>query len=93
MLSYIRSDLKVFGAGMVIFLIGMLTFFFGHVRWVVLPMLSCGCSLLVMLGIVGLMDWPVTVISANFISLQLIITNGTEHSLDRALHRSPLQAS
>ena len=74
MLSYIRSDLKVFGAGMVIFLIGMLTFFFGHVRWVVLPMLSCGCSLLVMLGIVGLMDWPVTVISANFISLQLIIT-------------------
>jgi predicted RND superfamily exporter protein len=43
-------------------------------RWVILPMLCCGFSVTVMMGILGMTNWEVTVISSNFISLQLILT-------------------
>ena len=56
------------------FLVLMLSLFFKKFRWVALPM---GCSIitvLVMVGFLGLMDWRVTVISSNFVSILLIIT-------------------
>ena len=37
-------------------------------------MLCCFLSVIAMMGILGAFGWPVTVISSNFISLQLIIT-------------------
>ena len=74
MLSFIRSDLKVFGLGVFLFLVGVLWVLFRSLRWVVLPILCCTFSVLVMVGILGLCGWEVTVISSNFVSLQLIIT-------------------
>ena len=47
---------------------------FNKVRWVVLPMICCVFSAVAMMGLLGMFDWKVTVISSNFISLQLIIT-------------------
>ena len=74
MLSFIRSDLKVFGLGVLLFLIVVLGVLFRRLRWVVLPILCCTFSAVSMVGILGLCDWEVTVISSNFVSLQLIIT-------------------
>lgn len=73
-IDYIRSDLKVFGIGVVAFIILILIISFRSVRWVILPLVACVTSALVMMGYLGWMHWPVTVVSSNFISLLLIIT-------------------
>jgi predicted RND superfamily exporter protein len=74
MISFIRSDLKVFGVGVFVFLILTLGIIFRAIRWILLPMLCCAVSAVCMIGLLGWLDWKVTVISSNFISLQLIIT-------------------
>ncbi len=74
MISFIEHDISVFGVGVVCFLIVALIFFFRKLRWVALPMLCCLISIVVMVGFLGLLDWRITVISSNFISLLLIIT-------------------
>ena len=74
MITFIRNDIKVFGIGILIFLIVTLGVIFKKVRWVILPILCCALSVLAMIGLLGIFGWEVTVISSNFISLQLIIT-------------------
>ena len=74
LITFVKNDLKVFGIGIVIFLIVALGVIFRKVCWVVLPILCCTLSVLAMIGILGIFGWEVTVISSNFISLQLIIT-------------------
>ncbi|MBT5472537.1 MAG: MMPL family transporter [Nitrospina sp.] len=74
MIGFIEHDLKTFGLGVIAFLILMLSLFFKKFRWVLLPVGSCLITVVVMIGFLGLMDWRVTVISSNFISILLIIT-------------------
>ncbi|TKJ32600.1 MAG: hypothetical protein CEE38_22815 [Planctomycetes bacterium B3_Pla] len=74
MISFIKNDLKVFGVGVLLFLILTLGIIFRAIRWILLPMLCCVVSAVCMIGLLGWLRWEVTVISSNFISLQLIIT-------------------
>ncbi len=74
LISFIKNDLKLFGLGVLLFLICTLRFIFRQIRWVVIPILCCGFSAIAMMGFLGMFGWEVTVISSNFISLQLIIT-------------------
>jgi len=74
MIGFIEHDLETFGLGVLAFLILMLTLFFKKFRFVALPMGCCIITVLVMVGFLGLMDWRVTVISSNFVSILLIIT-------------------
>jgi len=74
MISFIKNDLKLFGLVMLGFLIVMLSVIFKRMQWVVLPMLCCFLSVITMLGLLGLTGWEVTVVSSNFVSLQLIMT-------------------
>ncbi len=74
MITFIKNDLKVFGLGVLLFLILMLFIIFRSIRWILLPMLCCLVSAVCMIGLLGWFGWEVTVISSNFISLQLIIT-------------------
>ena len=74
MVAFIKKDLRVFGAGMVAFLVLTLVTIFRRVTWVLLPASCCLFSVVVMMGGLGWFGWNVTVISSNFISLQLIIT-------------------
>jgi predicted RND superfamily exporter protein len=74
MVTFIKNDLKVFGLGVVLFLGITLGVIFRQLRWVVLPLLCSAFSVIATCGILGLFGWEVTVISSNFISLQLIIT-------------------
>jgi uncharacterized protein len=74
MIGFIKHDLETFGLGVLAFLVLMLTLFFKKIRWVVLPLGCCVITILVMVGFLGLMDWRVTVISSNFVSILLIIT-------------------
>jgi len=74
LISFIKNDLKIFGLGILLFLIITLSVIFKNKRWVILPILCCAFSVISMMGLLGIFGWPVTVISSNFISLQLIIT-------------------
>jgi hypothetical protein len=73
-IRFIRSDLKVFGVGVVAFIVVILLVSFRNIRWVVLPLAVCLISAMSMVGYLGWAQWPVTVVSSNFISLLLIIT-------------------
>ena len=73
-IDYIRHDIRIFGLGVLCFLVILLTVFFRKARWVLLPMIVCSIASLSMIGILGLTEWRVTVVSSNFISLLLIIT-------------------
>jgi len=74
MVTFIKNDLVVFGVGVFVFLVAMLSIIFRKARWVALPLLSCAYAGMLMIGLLGLVGWSVTVISSNFISLMLIIT-------------------
>ena len=74
MITFVRNDLMNFGIGVFLILVVMLGIIFRRIRWIVLPMLSCLFAVTSMLGLLGIFGWDVTVISSNFISLQLIIT-------------------
>lgn len=74
MLDYIRRDVVVFGAAILVFLVALLAWIFVRPRWVILSMSSCLLSALLMVGGLGLTDFPVTVVSANFVALLLIFS-------------------
>ena len=74
MMSFIKSDIIVFGIGVFLFIIGTLWFVFRKLIWIIVPVSSCFFSVIIMMGILGLLGWKVTVISSNFIALMLILT-------------------
>jgi len=86
MIALIENDLVIFGVGVALFLIITLAIIFRKLRWIFLPMFCCTAALLVMLGYLGMVDWRVTVISSNFISLMLILTMSLNiHLIERYL--------
>ena len=74
MITFIKSDLQYFALGVLIMFIITLGVIFKKARWVAMPLVSSGFVALFVIGLLGLMDWRVTVVSSNFISLLLIIT-------------------
>ena len=73
MMSYIKNDIVVFGIGVFIFIIFTLWLIFRNFKWVAMPLLGCATSVIIMIGLLGLIGWKVTVISSNFIALMLIL--------------------
>ena len=73
MMSYIKSDIIVFGFGVFIFIVLTLWFIFKNIKWVLIPLLGCSTSVIIMIGLLGMVGWKVTVISSNFIALMLIL--------------------
>ena len=74
MMSFIKSDIIVFGVGVLLFIIATLWFVFRKIIWIIVPISSCFFSVIIMMGLLGLLGWKVTVISSNFIALMLILT-------------------
>lgn len=73
MLTYIKSDLVVFGAVLVVFIILVLALIFRQWRFIILPLATCLLSVTFMLGWLSWIDWRLTVISSNFVALLLIM--------------------
>ena len=74
MMTYVKNDIMVFGAGVFLFIVFTLWFVFRSFLWVFIPLLSCFFAVFIMVGLLGLLGWKVTVISSNFIALMLILT-------------------
>ena len=73
MMSFIKSDITVFGIGVFLFIILTLWLIFKNFKWVIIPLTCCFFSVAIMIGLLGLLGWKVTVISSNFIALMLIL--------------------
>ena len=73
MMSFIKNDIIVFGIGVFLFIVLTLWFIFRKIKWVLMPLLGCATSVLLMIGLLGMVGWKVTVISSNFIALMLIL--------------------
>ena len=74
MMTFIKSDIVVFGLGVLLFIIATLWYIFRKLIWILVPISSCFFSVIIMTGLLGLLGWKVTVISSNFIALMLILT-------------------
>jgi len=74
MMTFIKSDIIVFGIGVLLFIIATLWFVFRNLIWIIVPISSCFFSVIIMMGLLGLIGWKVTVISSNFIALMLNFT-------------------
>ena len=74
LIEIISNDLVVFGIAIAIGICLLLLVLFRALRWVCIPILCCLSSILSTMGLFALLGIKATVISSNFISLQLILT-------------------
>ncbi|TQV87502.1 efflux RND transporter permease subunit [Aliikangiella coralliicola] len=74
MIDYVKSDLVIFGLGVFVLLVAIQAFIFRRARWIIITLGCCTITAVTSIGILGVLDWPVTVISSNFVALLLIIT-------------------
>jgi len=74
LIEIISNDLVVFGIAIAIGICIMLLVLFQALRWVAIPILCCLSSILSTMGLFALLGIKATVISSNFIALQLILT-------------------
>ena len=74
MMTFIKNDIVIFGLGVLLFIIATLWFVFRKLIWIIVPISSCLFSVIIMMGLLGILGWKVTVISSNFIALMLILT-------------------
>jgi predicted RND superfamily exporter protein len=73
MVEYVKHDLKTFGFVIVTLLIFILYTLLREMSWVVIALFICASSLVITSGFLGIFGWEITVVSSNFISLQLIM--------------------
>lgn len=73
MVEFVKYDLKTFGFMIVVLLIVVLYILLKEIKWVAIALLICTISLIVTSGFLGLFGLEITVVSSNFISLQLIM--------------------
>ncbi|GAA3973851.1 efflux RND transporter permease subunit [Allohahella marinimesophila] len=74
MIDFIESDLSTFGLGVLLFMILTLALIFRQWQWVAVPLMCCLFTVWLVTGCLSWVNWPVTVISSNYISLLLIMT-------------------
>lgn len=74
LIEIIRSDLVVFGVAIVIVVALVLLLLFRRWHWVVIPLAVCAANVVMTLGLLGMLGLKVTVISANVVALQIILT-------------------
>jgi hypothetical protein len=74
LIRIIQNDLILFGGAIGLAICLVLFLLFRRLRWVLVPVACCGCSVLATMGLFGLLGFKTTVISSNFIVLQLILT-------------------
>lgn len=74
LINIIKSDLTVFGAAITAVIALMLAIIYRSFKWVVFPLVSCAASVALTMGLLSYLDMRATVLSANFIALQIILT-------------------
>ncbi|MDC0032419.1 MMPL family transporter [Pelagibacteraceae bacterium] len=73
-ITFVKNDMIVFGFGVLIFILLVLYLIFRSPIWIAIALSNCIFSLILMVGVVSFLNWKITVISSNFISLMLILS-------------------
>lgn len=73
-IRFIKGDVANFGLAALAVIIIILALAFRQIGWVLMPLAVCGLSGLSMVSLLGFLNWPISVVSSNFLSLLLIIT-------------------
>ncbi|MFA7070430.1 MAG: MMPL family transporter [Sulfurimonas sp.] len=82
--GFVKSDLVVYGVGLVLLFTLILWYIFRKLKWILLTLFISFVSIVSTGGVLGFFNWEVTVISSNFVALQLIITMSiTVHLIER----------
>ncbi len=71
-IDFIKADVNTFGTLTVIIFFILLTLFFRDLWSVSVVILNAGLVMLSTMGILGLFDWPISIVSSNFLALLLI---------------------
>lgn len=74
MVSFVKSDLQTYGLIVILLIILIVWGLFREFRFVILSVGILSLSVLAMSGVLGLLGLEITVISSNFVSMQMIIT-------------------
>lgn len=74
MISFVKNDIEIYGVAILIIMIVILWVIFRQVRFVVLPIIVSISAVVITTGINALLGLEVTVISSNYVAMQLITT-------------------
>jgi len=74
MIEFVKSDLKTFGLVILVLLVIILYVLLKKIRWVVLALFISVISVIITSGFLGLFGWEISLVSSNYISLQVIMT-------------------
>ena len=72
-IQFILNDIVFFGFAVGLLFISVLGFIFRQIRWILLPLVSAFISAIVVTGLISFAGLKVTVVSANYIALLMII--------------------
>ncbi|MCH2190918.1 MAG: MMPL family transporter [Gammaproteobacteria bacterium] len=72
--SFIEGDVVVFGTAALVVIVLILSIAFRQLGWIIMPLINCVATGFLMVCLLGLLNWPISVVSSNFLSLLLIIT-------------------
>ena len=73
-ITFIKNDVIVFSVSVIFFIIFILLIIYRDIKWVLVPLTSSIFAVIFMTGFIGFMNWEITAISSNFISLMLILS-------------------
>ncbi len=74
MIGFVKNDIKTYGFAVLAIMIAILWGIFRQIRFVVLPIFISAIAVIITTGINALLGLEVTVISSNYVSMQLITT-------------------
>lgn len=74
MIAYVINDVVMFGVLVAAIIILMLYLFFRRIRWVLLPLFSSVLTIVLLMGWLGFIRQPITVVSSNALALLAIIS-------------------
>jgi len=73
MISFVKSDIKTYGTSVILIMTFVLWLIFRQIRYVMIPITVAFSAVMITAGIYALFGFEVTVISSNFVSMQLIM--------------------
>jgi len=74
MIGFVKNDIVIYGTAILIIMVLILWIIFRQIRFVVLPILISFCALVITTGINAILGIEITVVSSNYIAMQLITT-------------------
>jgi len=73
-IDYVKKDIITFSISVLFLIIIVLLIIFRNFQWVLIPLIATLYAVITMIGFIGFMNWEITAISSNFISLMLILS-------------------